>query len=113
MKLPKYITFDCYGTLIDFQLTKTTIDILGERANTINLHDFLIIFRDIRYFECFGPYQRYSELLRTSVQKSHGCVRSALHQCRRRQAGGRGSYLGSFRGYQTHSGQAAANTASW
>lgn len=74
MNLPKYITFDCYGTLIDFQLTKTTIDILGERANGIDLHRFLVVFRDIRYFECLGPYQRYSDLLRTSFKK-------AMDQC--------------------------------
>ena len=74
MNLPKYITFDCYGTLIDFQLTKTTIEILGERANMVNLHDFLIVFRDIRYYECLGPFQRYSDLLRTSFKK-------AMDQC--------------------------------
>lgn len=70
MNPPKYITFDCYGTLIDFQLTKTTIEILGDRAKTINLHDFLIAFRDIRFYECVGPYQRYSDLLRTSFKKA-------------------------------------------
>lgn len=74
MELPKYITFDCYGTLIDFQLTRTTIEILGERANQTNLHDFLIVFRDIRYYECLGPFQRYSDLLRTSFKK-------AMDQC--------------------------------
>ena len=70
MKLPKYITFDCYGTLIDFQLTKATTEILGERAKTTNLHDFLITFRDIRYFECLAPYQSYPDLLRTSFKKA-------------------------------------------
>jgi 2-haloacid dehalogenase len=70
MKEPKYITFDCYGTLIDFQLTKTTIEILGERASQVNLHDFLIVFRDLRFYECFAPYQRYSDLLRTSFKKA-------------------------------------------
>jgi len=74
MKLPKYITFDCYGTLIDFQLTKATTEILGERAQMVNLHDFLIVFRDIRYYECLGPYQRYDNLLRTSFKK-------AMDQC--------------------------------
>lgn len=74
MKTPKYLTFDCYGTLIDFQLTKATTEILGERASQVNLHDFLIVFRDIRYYECFAPYQRYSNLLRTSFKK-------AMDQC--------------------------------
>ena len=74
IKLPKYITFDCYGTLIDFQLTAATKEILGERANQVNMHDFLVVFRDIRYYECFAPYKRYSDLLRTSFKK-------AMDQC--------------------------------
>jgi len=74
MKLPKYITFDCYGTLIDFQLTKTTKEILGERAASADLKRFLVVFRDIRFYECHAPYQRYSDLLRTSFKK-------AMDQC--------------------------------
>jgi len=74
MKTPKYITFDCYGTLIDFQLTAATKEILGERANTVNLQQFLTVFRDIRYYECFAPFKIYSDLLRTSFKK-------AMDQC--------------------------------
>lgn len=74
MKLPKYITFDCYGTLIDFQMNKVTVEILGERGKSVNMHDFLIVFRDIRYYECLGAYQPYSDLLRTSFKK-------AMDQC--------------------------------
>lgn len=70
MTLPKYLTFDCYGTLIDFQIDKTTTEILGERAKTINMHDFLIVFRDIRYFEVLREYHIYSELLRRSLRES-------------------------------------------
>jgi 2-haloacid dehalogenase len=70
MKLPKFITFDCYGTLIDFQLTKAVKEILGERKDTMDLHHFLVTFRDIRYYECFAPYQRYSDLLRNTFKKA-------------------------------------------
>jgi len=59
MKQPEYITFDCYGTLIDFELNATTKEILGERADQVDLRHFLTVFRDIRYYQCFGPYQRY------------------------------------------------------
>jgi 2-haloacid dehalogenase len=70
MKLPKYITFDCYGTLIDFQLTKATKEILGDLVAGTDLSRFLVVFRDIRYFECLAPFQLYSDLLRTSFKKS-------------------------------------------
>jgi 2-haloacid dehalogenase len=74
MKQPEYITFDCYGTLIDFELNSTTKEILGERAGQVDLRRFLTVFRDIRYYQCFGPYQRYSDLLRTSFKQ-------AMDQC--------------------------------
>ncbi len=68
MKLPKFITFDCYGTLINFEINKVTVDILGERADAVNMKDFLVVFRDIRYYEVLGEYRRYSELLRRSLK---------------------------------------------
>ncbi|MFH2040527.1 MAG: haloacid dehalogenase type II [Chloroflexota bacterium] len=74
MKLPKYITFDCYGTLINYELNKTTREILKNRIPDDRWHDFLVVFRDARYYECFAPYQRYSDLLRTSFKK-------AMDQC--------------------------------
>ncbi len=70
MQIPKYITFDCYGTLIDFQINKVTVEILGDRINTNELKRFLVVFRDARYYECFAPYQRYSDLIRTSFKKA-------------------------------------------
>ena len=40
-KMPKYITFDAYGTLVNFEMTKVTMQILGERAKKINTEAFL------------------------------------------------------------------------
>lgn len=70
MKLPKFLTFDCYGTLINFEINKVTANILGERANKVNMKDFLIVFRDIRFYEVLGEYRPYSELLRRSLRLS-------------------------------------------
>jgi 2-haloacid dehalogenase len=70
MKLPEFITFDCYGTLINFEINKVTTNILGERANKVNMKDFLIVFRDLRFYEVLGPYRPYSELLRRSLRLS-------------------------------------------
>lgn len=70
MKTPKYITFDCYGTLTNFELTAAVTKILGDSVTGQTLHDFLIVFRDVRYFECFLPYKKYSDLLRITFKKS-------------------------------------------
>lgn len=69
MKTPKFITFDCYGTLVDFQLTKTVKNILADCAyDNETMRHFLIVFNDLRYFECFKPYKRYSDMLRITFK---------------------------------------------
>jgi 2-haloacid dehalogenase len=70
MKKPEFLTFDCYGTLIDFTLTKTTKEILGDTIPQEKWHDFLVVFRDVRFYECFAPYKRYSDLLRITFKKA-------------------------------------------
>ena len=37
---PKYITFDCYGTLIDFQMSPMTRTMFADRLAPDNLQGF-------------------------------------------------------------------------
>lgn len=63
-KMPKYITFDAYGTLVNFQLTKATLAILGERAKQINIEAFLNEYSDLRFAEIQKEYRPYETVLR-------------------------------------------------
>lgn len=63
-KLPKYITFDAYGTLVNFQMSKATLDILGERANGIDTEAFLNDFHTIRWEEILKEYRPYETVIR-------------------------------------------------
>ncbi|OGO31445.1 MAG: haloacid dehalogenase, type II [Chloroflexi bacterium RBG_16_54_11] len=63
-KLPKFITFDAYGTLINFQLGKATLDVLGDRAKIIDTDKFLNEYHDARWEDIFKPYRSYEALLR-------------------------------------------------
>ncbi len=63
-KLPKYITFDAYGTLVQYQLNKATKRILGERAKKIDMQAFLDEYHDLRWQAVLEEYRPYETLLR-------------------------------------------------
>lgn len=71
MALPKYITFDCYGTLIRFALNEVTLDLLGDRKEQIeDMAHFLGEFSRIRFEEVLGEYKSYKDVLRDSTRKA-------------------------------------------
>jgi 2-haloacid dehalogenase len=71
MQLPKFITFDCYGTLVDFTLTKATLKMLGARTEQISDMDaFLAEFSKLRFSEVLGEYQSYRQVLCRSLEKA-------------------------------------------
>ena len=62
-KLPKYITFDAYGTLVNFEMSKVTLQILGDRAKKIDTEAFLQEFSDMRFNDIM-EYRPYEAVLR-------------------------------------------------
>lgn len=70
MTLPEYITFDCYGTLTDFDLDGATVRILGSRLDGVDTGTFLTEFEKIRFDEVLGEYRPYREVLHRSMEKA-------------------------------------------
>lgn len=69
MPQPKFLTFDCYGTLVNFQLSKATLAMLGPRANQIeNMDQFLNDFSNLRFEEVLGKYKSYRDVLSNSLK---------------------------------------------
>jgi 2-haloacid dehalogenase len=64
---PAWVTFDCYGTLIEFDLGAVTVRALGPRAAGLDLDAFLGAFEELRYEAVLGPYRPYREVLRGSL----------------------------------------------
>ncbi len=62
--MPKYITFDAYGTLVNFQLGKATREVLGDRLNAIDSEKFFDEFSDARFADILKPYRPYEAVLR-------------------------------------------------
>lgn len=72
---PKFISFDCYGTLIDFQIDRVIKDVFRDRLPA-NLSDaFVASAEAIRFDEALGEYKPYSELIKNAtrrVARRHG-----------------------------------------
>jgi 2-haloacid dehalogenase len=70
VKRPTWITFDCYDTLVEFRIDDVTREILGERANAIDIDAFLARFEALRYeTTTSGPYQPYRDVLRNTLDQ--------------------------------------------
>jgi 2-haloacid dehalogenase len=66
---PKYITFDCYGTLTNFQMTPTVQRLIADRIAPEDVPAFVQDFRAYRLDEVLGPFKLYRQLLRDSWQR--------------------------------------------
>ena len=69
MTTPKWLTFDAYGTLVDFALDQTTVDVLESRLDGIDVDAFLKRYQRIRFEETFGTYKPYRDVLRRSLKR--------------------------------------------
>ncbi|SEE29601.1 haloacid dehalogenase type II [Ruania alba] len=66
---PRYITFDCYGTLTNYQMNDAVTPLVTDRVAPEDLRVFLKDFRAYRIDEVLGAYQPYREVLRHSWQR--------------------------------------------
>jgi len=68
---PKVITFDCYDTLVEFPIDQLTRDILGARADGVDVDALLTDFEALRYdTTTTGPYRPYRDVLRGTLRQT-------------------------------------------
>jgi 2-haloacid dehalogenase len=71
LEIPKWITFDAYGTLVDFNLNPTIIERLGPRAEQVDVDKLLAAAEQNRFEEVQqGEYRPYREILRASLKRT-------------------------------------------
>ncbi len=73
---PKFITFDCYGTLTNFQMAETATKIYGPRLSPEALATFIRNFAAYRLDEIMGDWKPYNEVLRNAVERT--CRRNGV-----------------------------------
>ena len=67
---PKYITFDCYGTLTRFQMGELAREIFSDRVPADAMEDFIRDFKAYRFDEVLGAWKPYSEVLCSAVRRT-------------------------------------------
>lgn len=67
---PKYITFDCYGTLTRFQMGELAREIFSDRIPANALEAFIRDLKAYRFDEVLGAWKPYSEVLCNAVERT-------------------------------------------
>jgi 2-haloacid dehalogenase len=74
---PRYITFDCYGTLTYFRMHELAHDMYEDQLPPEQLNQFVLDFAAYRRDEVMGDWKPYVEVLKASLErtcKRHGVV---------------------------------------
>lgn len=66
---PKYVSFDCYGTLINYQITPITRELVGDQIPAEKWDRFVAEFRGYRYDQVCGEYYAYEQVLHDSFER--------------------------------------------
>lgn len=67
---PKFITFDCYGTLTHFQMAEAAQDIFGPRLSPEAMTKFIRNFAAYRLDEILGDWKPYRDVVHNSVERT-------------------------------------------
>jgi 2-haloacid dehalogenase len=67
---PRFISFDCYGTLIDFAMGPAAKALFEDRVPTERMPAFLDSFRACRFDEVLGDWKPFREVIDNSIRKA-------------------------------------------
>jgi len=67
---PKYISFDCYGTLIRFHMSEMARAFYADRLPPAAMDKMCSIFSALRFDEALGAWKPYREVLRNAVRRT-------------------------------------------
>ena len=67
---PKYITFDCYGTLTRFRMGEMAREMFADRIAAENMDAFIRDFASYRLDEILGPWKPYRDVLVNAILRT-------------------------------------------
>ena len=73
---PKFISFDCYGTLIDFEMGPTARRLFEGRVPPAHMAAFLDSFRAYRLDEVLGDFKPFRDVVENSIRRA--CSRHGI-----------------------------------
>ncbi len=77
---PKYISFDCYGTMINFVMGPTAREIFWNRVDHSKMDAFLDSFRVYRLDEVLGAWKPFYDVIANAIERAcskHGVAHDA------------------------------------
>ena len=66
---PKFISFDCYGTLTRFRMGELARDMFADRIPADRMEQFIADFSAYRFDEVLGDWQPYEGVLKNAVRR--------------------------------------------
>ncbi|SIQ57999.1 2-haloacid dehalogenase [Rhizobium sp. RU35A] len=67
---PKYVTFDCHGTLIHYQMAEAAMDLYGERLGKEAMDAFIRNFSAYRLDEIMGDWKPYADVVHNALERT-------------------------------------------
>ncbi len=67
---PKYITFDCYGTLTNFRMGDVAREMFADRIPAARMGEFVKDFAQYRLDEVMGDWKPYDQVLANAVRRT-------------------------------------------
>lgn len=67
---PKFITFDCYGTLTRFRMPEMSRELFGDRVPADAMDRFIRDFSAFRFDEVLGDWKPYADVLMNAVERT-------------------------------------------
>ncbi|SAL46037.1 haloacid dehalogenase [Caballeronia sordidicola] len=73
---PKYITFDCYGTLTNFRMADVARQLYGDKLDAAQMDRFVEYFRGYRLDEVLGAWKPFRDVVANAVRRT--CERTGM-----------------------------------
>ena len=70
IRRPEYVSFDCYGTLIYFEIASVTRRLIGDRLTEDQVAHFLRRFSKYRYDQVCGDFYPYKQVLHDAYART-------------------------------------------
>lgn len=67
---PKFITFDCYGTLTHFRMGETARERFADRIFPERMDDFVHDFAGYRFDEILGAWKPYDQVIHNAIERT-------------------------------------------
>ncbi|MEO7494663.1 MAG: haloacid dehalogenase type II [Massilia sp.] len=67
---PKYISFDCYGTLIHFQMADVARELFADRIAPEQMEQFTRDFSSYRLDEVMGDWKPYKQIVCNAIERT-------------------------------------------